>query len=113
MEDMWLKYVLAIDGFQLKLLVALVIGYFLLSVVVTIMDRKCRAEILTNTIDKSLVPVYGGLTMVAFISLVHPQWESMIPEVWLVLHLMVIGLMLAKAGELGLPIPNVQGWLKR
>jgi len=111
-ETIWAQYVASVGVLQLKLLVAFVLAYFLLSVVAAIMKGECRAENLTNILDKSVLPIYLGLGMVAFISLVHPKWETLIPDIWMALDIMVFGLIVAKGVEIGLPdyglLPLVQ-----
>ena len=106
----WDQYLSMVDSFQLKLLIGLTIAYFVLCVIVAIKERKFRFAILTNTLDKALIPIYGGLAMVALVSLAQPAWESLLPSMWVTLDAMIVGLGAAKAKALGLPIPNIP-WL--
>lgn len=101
----WILYAGMIDSLKLKCLIVLTVIYFLLSVVCAKREVNYQFAILTNVLDNSLIPLYGGLVVIGTVAVVQPEWASFIPTVWGILNLMMFGLIAAKSKELGLPIP--------
>ena len=105
MNELWLSYLSLVDSRSVKILIVLILIYLLLSVIVSIHERRFLLSNLTNMLDKALIPLYGGLVVIGLIVMVQPGWSSHIPSMWGYLDLMVLGLIAIKAMALGLTIP--------
>lgn len=103
--NIWTSYIDLVDSVKLKALIVFTLILFALSVIVAIRDRRFVFAALTNTLDNSLIPLFGGLLIIGMVTIVQPEWASFIPTMWGVLNLMIFGLIAVKGRALGLPIP--------
>ncbi len=106
MEHYLEQFIILANGAKLSVLVAMIAANLVLGVAVSIYTKTFRLKAVADFLQTRVLPYVLSYFAVVAIALVEPSFEVAITIVWGVIILALVGAILAKLKEMGIPLPE-------
>lgn len=113
MEYFWTTFVNLVDGYKIITILALIFVDFILGIIVALKNGTFQLDKIANFLNTSVLYFLGGYLVLGLAATVEPAINAAwVTAAFALLDATMVGFIVAKLKDLGLPIPDQIGPLK-
>lgn len=113
MDYFWQTFMNMVDGYKLITILVLIAIDFIMGVVIAIKNGQFELSKIANFLNTSVLYFLGGYLLIGVAATVSDSiGEEVVTAAWALLDATMVGFIISKAKQLGLPVPDKVGILK-